>query len=233
MNRERNYEPTQSTETMIEIARFPGFKDGNGNVTVPKTRNEKLTHLINILESVEMIPASKFHMPTWVEEDEDSELVEFATNRTVGGDMAKCGFAGCALGWASIDPTFNDAGLNLGGRDEDEPAIFHVEWGKEILAFDAGEYFFEISESESYFLFDPDTYYEDYYDVTRWLDEPEDIQYHEDDKDLDWIGYWRELGKDRSMTFPSYEVEENDSDTITPRMVINRIKHIMDNPFPV
>ena len=49
---------------------------------------------------------------------------------------------------------------------------------------------------------------------------------------LGYIGSSRNIHLDRSMTFPSYKEENlNKKEDITPRMVINRIKHIIENPI--
>jgi hypothetical protein len=67
----------------------------------------------------------------------------------------KCDTSACALGWASLDPTFNKEGLTLewGPNYWGEPAWIPTYAGSTM--YDAGARFFGITESEAQQLFDP------------------------------------------------------------------------------
>jgi hypothetical protein len=94
-------------------------------------RIEKLQHLINILENV---PSDdSFDMDVWY----------------LYGLNTSCGFSACALGWAAMDPVFQDMGL--GGIESG--ITFTDNDDTNYCGYDAGCKFFDLEPSESSFLF--------------------------------------------------------------------------------
>lgn len=114
---------------------------------------DRLNHLITVLKQIEA-EDRPFDMWSWAHQE----------------DEHPCGTAACALGWASLDPKFNAAGLELVaefedgrlvsftsiGNDDDPDQVFPRFQGRN--GFDAGALFFDISYEESTFLFDPSSY---------------------------------------------------------------------------
>lgn len=96
------------------------------------TPNERLLHLAAVLESV---PEHRFTLTTWaVEPDEDydpetGEVLPVPLSLPAGErcdriaaelaadevHLGHCGFAGCAVGWATQDPVLKAEGLRLSG----------------------------------------------------------------------------------------------------------------------
>ena len=112
-------------------------------------RTEKLLHLRDILANVKQNQPENFYMPQWIHPHVDLYYL------LQGDSPEECGFAGCAMGHACIDPTFMAMGLH-----------FHRDRGPEFVTedgvkrnFGAAMAFFELSEAEADFLFYPLTYY--------------------------------------------------------------------------
>lgn len=70
-------------------------------------------------------------------------------------DFVKCGSACCALGWAAVDPLLSSQGLYLKKA---------VGFGHDVIRFkesknyEAGARFFDITERQSKYLFDPESF---------------------------------------------------------------------------
>lgn len=112
---------------------------------------ERLLHLIEVLESNH---ETTFDMDSWGADllfrDNERSEVKF-----------DCGFSACALGHAALDPEFISQGLKLdfndGARGCNGTIVF-----QDHIDFKAGEIFFDISEEEAIFLFDPSEYMDGY-----------------------------------------------------------------------
>lgn len=172
-------------------------------------REERLKHLIEILEDVENNKLSRFNMTDWstiTDENEDMTDVEF---------YKECNFAGCAFGWATLDPHFRSLGLDFDMMDG-SPLFFRSINDDEPLGdYAAASAFFDISETESFFLFDPYSYLP-----------PFSINSH-----MNRIIKERNLHEDENYVFPYGKGKRYGTIDITPRMVINRINHILTNPM--
>lgn len=70
-----------------------------------------------------------------------------------------CKSAACALGSAALYHPFNKMGLRMREKESDNSQIpgGHPVYGK-YESFEAGEFFFGITNQESFFLFDPEEY---------------------------------------------------------------------------
>lgn len=158
----------------------------------PKTREEKLNHLISILEYVEQLEdETRFNMLLW-------------------GDVwsnTRKEFCGDVIGWACTDPVFNKMGLLLSNNSPLFNGKYH--------GFDAVKEFFGISSLESMFLADPATYKKDYFSTSSFFSQCV--------KDG--------IVNDSDFTLQSSLLSSLSSTDITPRMVINRIKYIIQNPI--
>lgn len=91
---------------------------------------ERLQHLITILRQV---PAEDFDMAVW-----------------------KCGTAACAVGWACLDPAFNEQGLSF-AMPQELPTYASSRGGM-CVHWDAVEVFFDLSELQARRLFSWDAY---------------------------------------------------------------------------
>lgn len=98
---------------------------------------ERLQHLITVLAAV---PASDLDMCSWFEEPWQIE---------------SCGTAGCAFGYAALDPVFNKQGL---GRFQN--TVVYAQAGRRYIVqgFAAAERFFGITQEESNYIFMPTSY---------------------------------------------------------------------------
>ncbi len=67
--------------------------------------------------------------------------------------VRKCGTTACAMGWATTIPEFKKAGLKR--RPCGSSKVCMVKFGDRFGSFEACASFFEISEDDSYYLFDP------------------------------------------------------------------------------
>jgi hypothetical protein len=85
------------------------------------------------------------------------EIVAAKEPDQVNMEQWKCGTTACALGWASLDPTFNKEGLNLelGPNYWGETAWIPTYNGSTM--YDAGARFFDLFLDEAQELFDPVT----------------------------------------------------------------------------
>lgn len=155
-------------------------------------REEKLNLLIEIIQT---LPKKRFNMGKWVEATEESE----------------CGFAGCALGWATTSLVFQNMGLgvfteSLYNCDYDYTRIMFIdEYGHEWRDLDAGRQLFELNGEEAHFLFMPSSYtlYNGY--GTRMYN-------------------WLEDQLDDSFFYKSRHTN------ISTKKVIKRIEWVRDNP---
>ena len=166
-----------------------------------ETREERLQHFIGVMkfakEKIVALPDNfKFLMGDWAAEM--PELEEIVV------DEHFCNFAGCALGWASSDPTFRKMGLfpSIEGLG----TIYYENTTFED--FDAGAAFFFLTDEESSFLFDPEYYYPGYYRRGNYPGTTEDM-YLSPHKNEDGI--------------------IQDSDDITPDLVIKRLEWLINN----
>lgn len=182
-----------------------------------ETRKERLNHLIKVLEDVEK-KAKPFYMGAWSTWDDNEHELEQMLE-----EPEKCGYAGCAMGWACLDKEFNALGLYLDHdadptykypKDKEPDAMRRYEGDFTVYGFLAGQKFFHITPLESSFLFDPS-----YYTTNGSLS---DCEHH--------IPNYEEAEK---LLIPViegvtiYDVE----DSVTPRQVIEHIKFILENPF--
>jgi hypothetical protein len=185
-----------------------------------KTREERLNHLITVLDRVKNGQSKHFNMSRWAIML-DSEF-EFNEYDLYDFEPFECGFAGCALGWASIDPEFNKEGLHL-DSDLDPTYILENTDDEPNYGYGAGMSFFHLIDLDNDFLFSPRTYYfsefMSQYNLT--LDEI---------KDMGISITSGEFFVDGNRHY-IYDSTENITDVITPQMVINRIRFLLTNSF--
>lgn len=153
-------------------------------LSFPKTREDKLNRLISILEQVK--EPEIFNMDEWV-----CSHVNF--------NQKECGFAGCALGWACIDPIFNNMGLYF---NQITPALKNNEYV--FYGYDAAKEFFELNYKETEFIFDPDQYFRYDRNESRY---PSSL----------------------FNTDMFFECDIYDDVWISPEMVIKHIKFVLEN----
>lgn len=70
--------------------------------------------------------------------------------------VSECGTVGCAVGWAALDPQFNEEGLRLLPAIGDigfSPALYDEEEKCVAQGWEAVAKFFELRLDETYFLF--------------------------------------------------------------------------------
>lgn len=124
---------------------------------LPKTREEKLNHLISILKNVEKhFPQEMFTMTQWI----DAKIMEFPPNSFTSDDinhLNDIGFAADVLGWACLDPKFNNLNLSY-DKISAKPQFFCYGDQKCYQDYEAASEFFELTSPETYFIFDPDQY---------------------------------------------------------------------------
>lgn len=115
---------------------------------------ERLKRLVTVLEAVAADPAKSrdFDMSTWA------------------SDFPSCGTHMCACGWATTDPVLAAQGLTLKPYKFNDKA-FDITYDGET-GFDAVAKFFDISDNDATWLFDPEQYEPD----------PEDDEYDEFDQ---------------------------------------------------
>lgn len=104
---------------------------------------------LNILaDFLETVPPARFNIAAW----------------EITPAEAECGFAGCALGWATKIPAFQAEGLHMHnpGTDYAAPEV-KDESGHEARGFSCAQTFFELSDWQADHLFYGVTYpnYED------------------------------------------------------------------------
>lgn len=171
-------------------------------------REQKLNHLISILE--QDMPG--FAMETWFSR----------INLKERGVNPDCGFAACALGHAAMDPVFMHMGLELIVRSD---VYSEITYGGRT-AFGAAENFFEITDKEAYFLFNPEEYYTDQC-FAEIFETVEDTA-----KDESTSLYFYDIDEDDIAAF--YDRHDGDKDypypKVTPAMVIKHIEFVRDNP---
>lgn len=124
---------------------------------------KRLERLIKVLQEVRR-ERKPFTIDSW------SIMVSRFDHSIVNRRGNSCGTACCALGYATLDPSFRRQGLSLKTADgkpvtsrniakvEEKGAItepvFNGYWG-----LSAGAAFFDISDNEAAYLFMPHTYY--------------------------------------------------------------------------
>lgn len=116
---------------------------------------ERLLKLADLLEAdANNEKGVSFDLGAWIQKRNPSG--EFTTSGFVYGEVVpvNCNTAACAWGLAAISGAFADDGVSytIDGYDRLIPTFLDKRY------FVAAAYFFEISESESGFLFDPDFY---------------------------------------------------------------------------
>ena len=133
------------------------------------TRQEKLNHLIGILEGVRDHYPKDFYMTDWVDESRIDIAALVAEDKN-------CGFAGCAMGWACFNEKFKKMGL---GFNFNSVMYEYEEDGdiKVVSGFIAAQEFFELTEGEAEFLFLPCAYFRN--DVSSEIEERGDDENEE------------------------------------------------------
>jgi hypothetical protein len=117
---------------------------------------EALEQVIRVLDNVET-QDKPFDLQHWVSPIyEDREIREKGWFRErVRIERHQCGTAGCAIGWAAVDPWFVEHGFHLQLRASDQYVrpVFgnHENWG-------AVAKFFGLSKKEAHLLFDEPSY---------------------------------------------------------------------------
>ena len=105
---------------------------------------ERLLHLIEVLKTAQ-------------ERDDWEETFDMAYYwREVS--HFDCGFAGCALGWAAMDPQFIKEGWKVIDK---QPVLQYGDGSYEVSQEDGSMEFFDISQTGYLFLFEP-TWYRSY-----------------------------------------------------------------------
>jgi len=103
----------------------------------------------------------KFNMRQWFNNKPFNEL-EFGASVPLGEQLAKCGAAACAFGYACEIPEFKAAGLEImATRINGDGSNFVEPVFEQRSGFGAAEEFFGISRADAEFLFDPEEYQED------------------------------------------------------------------------
>jgi len=143
-------------------------------------RKDKLKHLITVLERAKALSLDRFTMNYWFRETE-------------------CSFSACAAGWACQDFQFKQQGLHI--CEDTQYGGWDVAY-EDLVSFEALESFFEISEDEAGFIFDPVTY-----DTESCYEEHPEVGY--------------------PFTAPLHLFVEGEV-KITPQHVIDRIKWILE-----
>ena len=191
------------------------------------TREQKLLHLINILEGVEENYSEDFDMSHWVKDSVD--ILDLIHNNN------HCGFAGCAMGWACINHKFVKMGLifnsygdplytiKVGDEEEfsDYPCVKVSQEGTRAFftGFDAVGKFFDLSMAEAEFIFFAPSY---------CVEEIEDYSV----SSCLCRALINRGETTNPLLFSQDNSEEFKDESVTPRMVINRIKYLLENPIP-
>lgn len=100
----------------------------------------RLTHLADFLMT---IPPEQFTLEVWVDQQEIKPKTLFGLIQISSG----CGFAGCAIGWATYKNMFPGFELKSG-----------TPYYKGKYSFEAIEAVFSINENNAYYFFHPDKY---------------------------------------------------------------------------
>ena len=151
---------------------------------------ERLNHLITILEAVN---------------EQESEYVNqvFDMSFYLGKDSkSPCGFAGCAIGHAAMDPVFNEQGFRATGEFAREVEYIHANYvGETDSTANASRHFFGLNDGQYYFLFEPNYYKQEINDCS-----------------------WKFVPNIPEKLFVDVEEE------ISPLAVIRRIRFLLANP---
>lgn len=108
--------------------------------------------LVLLRDKLRTVPGGRFDIDHWFKNDVVEDTVH------------PCGFAGCAVGWATTIPEFNAAGLVR----TDAGLMRYVTAGGTFSGFDAAGLVFDFpSKKMAYHLFDGDSYDREYDDHTR------------------------------------------------------------------
>lgn len=67
--------------------------------------------LLKLADFLDTVPRKKFNLYDWITKKSDNTA-------TTIDHIKKCGFAGCAVGWAMTLPSFKKAGLKSMGRQQ-------------------------------------------------------------------------------------------------------------------
>lgn len=111
-------------------------------------RRDRLLRLIEVLEQVKQ-DGRPFDMGRWVGSGSDT------TVGLLDIPVEECGTASCAFGWAARDPVHRAQGIELKWHSQ------MLMWVPEFagrMGFAAAETFYEITERQAIWLFDPPSY---------------------------------------------------------------------------
>lgn len=147
---------------------------------------DRLRHLQTILRGV---PENRFDIMTW----------------TNAGAQA-CGFAGCALGWASQDETFQALGLFLSVE-----GYICTEDDDTLAGYETAMRFFDLTCNQAHFIFDPD-YYSQYMLEDEFALEESEVDH--------LVAY--EDGE------PALNIHDVNSTNVTPFLVEAHIEYVIE-----
>lgn len=102
--------------------------------------------LQKLADFLRIVPREVFNIRGWLYADINEDISSHLHNPE---RASECGFAACAMGWATQIPSFRRAGLLIAGRTP----VF-----KDELGFDAAEKFFDIDAYTSRYLFHGPSY---------------------------------------------------------------------------
>ncbi len=122
--------------------------------------------LLRLAELLETVPEEKFDLGSWRDCKIEKRpevfalgLGELKVTITVTDDKLRneCGYTGCAIGWATAAPEFQEEGLRWDA--ENIRVVFNdQEWGKTRTGWAAIGYFFGVSQTLCFTLFSEDRY---------------------------------------------------------------------------
>ena len=107
----------------------------------------RLRKLISFMEKLPPEKAEHFNMRGWVRHDDTTHKhkAKYVTQRLLN----TCGTTACALGWATVIPEFQRAGLRMSPNLD-----FYVGKSGSILPLDASEQFFGLTNNQHSALFE-------------------------------------------------------------------------------
>lgn len=132
---------------------------------------KRIKQLIVILKKVQELEKNSVfsapifslnHWYSWSSEVSLSSVLKTHKKNLQTKTPVACDFSACALGWASLDVSFQKAGLK---PSQTGVPIYQTE-EKVYEGYDAAQHFFDLDEKMTYFLFCPVSY-------KSWLGEPE------------------------------------------------------------
>ena len=178
-------------------------------------RKQRLQKLVDVLSKI--VEPAKFDMNKWYE-----KATEYDFDDVDDQGFAKeidCGFAACALGWATFEKIVPELEFDFGPHNRNVAEILYTD------GYRAGAAAFGINRAEAEFVFDPAEYFYSegssyimlpYEDFEKSLRELQDGQARIDE-------YYEKMWLERR-----YDEEENEIH-VTHDLVIARIKFVMEN----